>query len=172
MTRIRPAGSVGRGLITRYALPRSSEVVLPLLRTQIARYGYFRGELAETLFDLPVAFADAVCLEPVNFCFIYVSIVLTDERDALHFSPAGSSVIATKPALNLHASASGNDLHVLDRTEDFKIIVCQSPTQFKNALFNAVTAADYAYADVVGVPRSARAASRSLAMRASCPLAR
>ena len=68
----------GRGLITRYALPRSSDAAFPSFRTQIARYGYFRAELTEAFFDLPVTFADAVCFEPVYFCFINVTIYIPE----------------------------------------------------------------------------------------------
>lgn len=85
--------------MTRYAFPRSSEAAFPLLRTQIARYGYLRTELLEPAFDLPVAPADAVCFEPMDFGFIDTTIILANQSDSLHFPPSGTAVVATEPSL-------------------------------------------------------------------------
>jgi hypothetical protein len=50
-----------------------------------------------------------------------------DKGDALHFSPAQTSVFAAKPTSNPHASASGNYLNISYWPEDFKIIRLHLP---------------------------------------------
>jgi hypothetical protein len=70
MTRMRCGVSPAKGLITRYALPRSSDAVFPSFRMHIARYGYFRRGLPDPFLDLPAAPANPMCFEPVYFSFI------------------------------------------------------------------------------------------------------
>jgi hypothetical protein len=113
--------------MTRYALPRSRDAALPSFRTQIARYGYLRGELPEAFFDLPAVPANAVRFEPVDFGFIDVTIILANESDSLHFPPPRPAVVAPEAASDSDATAGGNDLDIPYRTEDFKIIRLHLP---------------------------------------------
>ena len=107
--------------MTRYALPRSSDAALPSLRMQMARYGYLRGKLPEPFFDLPVTFADAMCFEPVNFGFISVTIILTNQGDSLHFPPPRTSVVAPQATFDPHPTTGGDDLNISNQAEDFKV---------------------------------------------------
>jgi hypothetical protein len=72
------------------------------------------------LLDLEILSASAMCFKPVYLSLTDYAIRQSYGRCAFHLSPMARAVSALQIATNVHASADGNCLNILDLTQDFE----------------------------------------------------
>ena len=108
--------------MTLYAFPNCKEPSLPRFSTHMARKGYLRNESGEPALDFPLAAADAVRFEPMDFCFIDFTRVFANGRKSFHFTPALSAISLAKVFRDPYALTCRDYFGVADGAEHLKTL--------------------------------------------------